>query len=57
MDLVDHPYAIRLYNGPLQVDNIQTLKGKPFQLLNLPYCMGCMLPEYVKWLVEEASIF
>jgi len=55
MDRVDHSYAIRLYNGPLQLDNIQTLKGKPFQLLNLPYCMGCMLPEYVEWLVEEAN--
>ena len=55
MDLVDHSYAIRLYNGPLQLDNIQTLKGKPFQLLNLPYCMGCMLPEYVEWLVEETN--
>jgi len=53
MDLVDHSYAIRLYNGPLQLDNIQTLKGKPFQLLNLPYCMGCMLPQYVEWLMKS----
>ena len=53
MDQADHPYAIRLYNGPLQIDQIQTLNGKPFQLLNLPYCMGCLLPQYVEWLVEK----
>ncbi len=51
MDIVDHSFAIRLYNGPLQLDTIQTLEGKPFQLLNLPYCMGCMLPRYVEWLI------
>ncbi|GAB4335350.1 MAG: ATP-binding protein [Calditrichia bacterium] len=37
MDMVDHPYAIRVYSGPLAVDHITSIKDKKFKLLNLPF--------------------
>ncbi|RMI01673.1 MAG: DUF4143 domain-containing protein [Calditrichaeota bacterium] len=37
MDMVSHPYAVRIYSGPLTVDEITTQKGKKFKLLNLPF--------------------
>lgn len=37
MDRCDHHYAVRLYNGDLQIDEVRALEGKPFKLLNLPY--------------------
>ncbi len=37
MDMVNHSYAIRIYSGPLTIDNIITPKGKKIELLNLPF--------------------
>jgi predicted AAA+ superfamily ATPase len=37
MDSVDHPFAIRVYSGPFRVDEVKTMAGKPFKLINLPF--------------------
>ncbi len=49
MDNVDHGYAVRLYGGPLKVDNCITARGKPFKLLNLPHFLTSKIPEYLNW--------
>jgi len=53
MDLVDHPFAIRLYGYQLRIDSIKTLSGKPFHLLNLPYYLAGKLAVYLEWFIER----
>lgn len=49
MDLLPHPYAIRLYAGKMSVDEVTTPGGKAFKLLNLPYFLAGRLNDYVMW--------
>jgi len=53
MDLCDHHYAIRFYADKLLVQDVKTINGKSFKLLNLPYFLGTKLYEYIDWFVEQ----
>lgn len=53
INLCNHPYAIRLYSGPLKIDRAKTPEGKEFFLLNLPYFLGGKINEYVPWFVKK----
>ena len=55
MDLVDHPFAIRLYGHQLKMDSIKTLSGKPFHLLNLPYYLAGKLDIYLDWFIQKVD--
>ena len=37
MDQTEHPYAMRVHSGPLSVDEVHTIGGKKFNLINLPF--------------------
>lgn len=50
MDRAPHPYAVRLYAGPLKVEQHTTPKGTKFTLLNLPYFLATRLDTYLDWL-------
>jgi uncharacterized protein len=52
MDRCDHHYAIRMYKGSFQVDELQTIKGKRYKLLNLPYFLGAWLEKYIDWFLS-----
>jgi len=53
IDRAPHNYAVRIYSGQLKVDQIKTLNGKDFILLNLPfYLTGCVF-EYLEWLMSH----
>ena len=52
MDLLPHPYAIRLYAGKMVIDEIKTPDNKKIYLLNLPYFLAGRLEDYAKWLME-----
>jgi uncharacterized protein len=41
-------FAVRLYAGQYVLEDHQTVTGKPFRLLNLPYFLAFWLEEYVK---------
>ena len=45
--------AVRFYGGQLQVDELQTLSGKKFRLLNLPHFLASDLPRYLDWVIEQ----
>ena len=32
----NHPYAIRMYTGEFKIENLSTIEGTPFLLMNLP---------------------
>jgi len=56
IDRAPHNYAVRIYSGPLEVNQIKTLNGKNFILLNLPfYLAGCIF-EYLEWLVDQPGL-
>ncbi len=53
IDRCPHRYAVRLYSGPLYVQETTTPAGKPFLLLNLPYFLASRLPGYLDWLTGK----
>lgn len=50
-----HPYAARLYAGPLEVDHLKTPEGKPFILLSLPYFLAGLIDDHIRWFIENQS--
>ncbi|HQE96030.1 MAG TPA: AAA family ATPase [Candidatus Marinimicrobia bacterium] len=53
MNAVEHPYAIRLYAGELNLQKTVTVAGKEFWLLNLPYFLAGKLNDYAEWMITE----
>ena len=53
MDKAPHRYAVRVYSGQLEINQIQTLKGKKFTLLNLPFYLTGYIPEYLEWIISK----
>ncbi len=51
MDRAPHGYAIRLYAGPIRLEDVVTAEGKTFKLLNLPYFLTGKIMEYLKWFI------
>ena len=49
-----HGFAVRLYAGPLEIARTKTPEGKPYCLLNLPYCFAGKLRAYIRWMIESA---
>jgi predicted AAA+ superfamily ATPase len=54
MDLLPHPYALRLYAGPLLRQEAITPGGKKVQLLSLPYFLAGQVERYAAWWMGEA---
>jgi uncharacterized protein len=54
VDRTSHEYAVRFYSNTIQVDQANTIKGKPFYLLNLPYYLAGELERNVDWLLKSA---
>ena len=53
MDRVPHPYAFRLYAGPLQETGATTSSEKTYRLLNLPYFLAGKINDYLQWFIEK----
>lgn len=56
MDKIDHPYAIRMYAGGFKVENLSSVGGTPFLLMNLPYYLGTQLPIYIDYFVKNYNL-
>ena len=54
IDRANHPYAVRLYAGPMQITKTATPAGKPYQLLNLPYFLAGKIKDYLQWFVTDS---
>jgi len=52
----NHPYAVRIYAGEFSVEKAKTPGGTPYLLMNLPYYLGTMIPEYIKYFVKNYSL-
>jgi uncharacterized protein len=55
MDNAPHTYAVRLYAGKLAVQQTQTIRGKKFYLLNLPYFLAGKIREHLKGFIRLAN--
>ena len=51
VDQADHPWAVRLYSGPLRRDAARTQRGKDYLLLSLPYFLAGQIDRYLRWMV------
>jgi predicted AAA+ superfamily ATPase len=50
MDAAPHDIAVRFYKGKYRIDDVKTLTGKPFRLLNLPYYLASQAERYIEQL-------
>lgn len=48
MDAAPHPYAVRLHAGQIHIQQTQTLRGKKFFLLSLPYFLSEKIDDHLK---------
>ena len=53
MDRSPHPFAVRMYAGPREIQRVNTLTGKKFYLLDLPYFLSPAVHEHLEWMMEE----
>jgi predicted AAA+ superfamily ATPase len=53
IDETKQTHAVRIYGGKFLVEKSTTPKGTPYILMNLPYYLGAMIPEYLKWFLES----
>lgn len=56
MDMAGHPFAIRIYSGQLSIERVETLKGKAFYLLSLPFYLTGHINKYARHLIENQSL-
>ena len=55
MERVDHDLAVRLWDGPVHLHSAQTVAGKKFRLLNLPFFLVHQLDAYLGWAEHRAG--
>lgn len=51
MDLANHDLAIRVWNHPFQMDNLQTSAGKKFRLISIPFYLVSQLNKIIGQLI------
>jgi uncharacterized protein len=50
MEQAPHELAVRFYAGPIKRDELKTVNGKKFTLLNLPFYLAGQVEAYVRWM-------
>jgi predicted AAA+ superfamily ATPase len=55
MDRTPHRYAVRIYSGRVEINQVKTLNGKAYSLLNLPFYLTGSISEYLKWMISNDS--
>lgn len=53
MDEAGHDVAIRIWTGPFSIDEVKTLAGKTFRLVNLPFYMISVLQDILLGLIPR----
>lgn len=56
IDKCPHHYGIRLLQNKLSIEKVNTISGKKYYLMNLPYYLGTRIPEYLEWFVDNYPI-
>jgi predicted AAA+ superfamily ATPase len=53
MDMAPHTMAVRFYAGEISITDVQTITGKKYHLLNLPYYLATQLNQYLEWFEQQ----
>lgn len=56
MERTNHPYAIRIYAGEFSIQETKTPNGTPYLLMNLPYYLGTLLPQYIIYFIKNHQL-
>jgi len=52
VEVAPHPFAVRLYAGPLMVKEAHTITGKTYYLMSLPYFLGGKIREHLEGFIK-----
>ncbi len=53
IERTNHPYAVRIYAGEFEIQRTKTPNGIPYLLMNLPYYLGTLIPEYLSYFIKN----
>lgn len=53
IERANHPFAVRMHADKFLVEKVKTPAGVPYLLMNLPYYLGTMIPEYLEYFVKN----
>lgn len=56
MERTIHPYAIRIYAGEFSIQETKTTDGTRYLLMNLPYYLGTLLPQYIAYFIKNYQL-
>lgn len=56
IERTNHPYAVRIYAGEFEIQEAITPNGVPYLLMNLPYYLGTLIPEYLAYFVKNYKL-
>jgi len=56
VERTNHPYAVRMFANEFSIEKVKTPAGVPYMLMNLPYYLGTMIPEYLDYFVKNYSL-
>lgn len=56
IERTNHPYAIRIYAGGFSIQETKTPNGIPYLLMNLPYYLGTLIPQYISYFIKNHNL-
>lgn len=56
IERTNHPYAVRIYAGEFEILEATTPNGTPYLLMNLPYYLGTLIPEYLAYFIKNYKL-
>ena len=55
MKRAPHNYAVRISENRFKIEEIKTIEGKKFWLMNLPLYLGTKIHDYISFFVDQYS--
>lgn len=55
VDRSPHDFAIRIYSGKFSIENVRTVSGKKYKLINLPFYLIHKIPQYLDYCIGNGS--
>ncbi len=56
IERTNHPYAVRMCANKFSVENVKTPGGVQYLLMNLPYYLGTLIPQYLEYFVKNYAL-
>lgn len=56
IERANHSYAVRIYAGEFIIQKAKTPNGIPYILMNLPYYLGTLIPQYLRYFIKNHAL-